>query len=86
MTMNKLSKLLPVLALALGAFGAVAFTPPSSQSAEYGYDGQSWINVTGLDPGPETYQCDEDPQVCTRQAPNSSANPVKTGLFINNMD
>lgn len=84
--MNKLAKMLPVLALVLGATAAVAFTPASSQSSEHGFDGQNWINVTGLVPGPDTYQCDQNPQVCTRQAPNSSASPVKTGLFINNMD
>ena len=86
MSMDKFLKKLPLLAFVLAAFAAFAFSPADNQSSEYGFDGQNWINVTGLVPGPETYQCDEDPQVCTRRAPNSSAQPVKTGLFINNMN
>lgn len=84
--MTKIKGVLPIIAFVFAAFAALAFSPADSQTAEYGFDGQNWINVTGLVPGPDTYLCDEDPQVCTRRAPNPTAQQVKTGLFINNMD
>lgn len=84
--MNKFLNKLPVLAFVLAAFAAFAFSPADSQTAEYGFDGQNWINVTGLDPGPDTYLCDDEPVVCTRSAPSPAAQQVKPGLFINNMD
>ena len=86
MYMNKLAKLLPALALVLAATFAFAFSPANTQTSEYGLDGETWINVTGLTPGPTTYQCNADPQACTRQAQNPSAPVVKTGIFVNNMD
>ncbi|OOG69924.1 DUF6520 family protein [Algoriphagus sp. A40] len=82
--MIKFLKLLPALAIVLAATLAFAFAP--AQTSEYGYDGQNWINVTGLTPGPTTFLCNEDPQVCTRQAANHSAPQVKPGIFVNNMD
>ena len=84
--MKRFLKVLPALAMALGAFGAVAFTTPTLQSSEHGYDGQNWLDVTGLPPGPDTYQCNTSTAVCTRQAPNPSAPAVKSGIFVNNMD
>ncbi|WP_339880592.1 DUF6520 family protein [uncultured Algoriphagus sp.] len=84
--MNKLAKLLPALAMVLGATFAFGFSPATPQTSEYGLSGSNWINVTGLTPGPSTYQCNSASQVCTRQTPNSSGNPVKSGIFVNNMD
>jgi hypothetical protein len=84
MIMIKFLKLLPALALVLAATFAFAFGP--KQVSEHGYDGQNWINVTGLTPGPSTYQCNESTVTCTRQAANPSAPQVKPGIFVNNMD
>ncbi|WP_339708310.1 DUF6520 family protein [Algoriphagus aquimarinus] len=82
--MNKIAGKLPIIAFVFAAFAAFAFTSP--QVSEYGLSGSNWINVTGLTPGPTTYQCNSDPQACTRQEPNLSAPVVKTGIFVNNMD
>lgn len=79
--MNKLIKLFPMLAMVLGAGFAMSFSGPQS-GPEYGLDGSQWRNVTGVDPGPTTYECDEALTVCTRNAPNSSAPMVKDGIFI----
>ncbi len=82
--MNKTLKFLPALAMVLAAGLAFGFSP--AQTSEHGYDGQNWIDVTGLTPGPDTYQCNTSTVVCTREAPNQSAPPVKSGIFVNNMD
>lgn len=79
--MNKTVKLLPVLGLVMGAGFAMAFSGPQS-GPEYGLDGTEWRNVTGLIPGPDTYECDEAEVVCTRTAANSSAPMVKEGIFV----
>tara|TARA_R110002020_G_scaffold131044_1_gene293029 strand:+ start:5399 stop:5647 length:249 start_codon:yes stop_codon:yes gene_type:complete len=81
--MNTLIKRLPLFAFVLAAFAAFAFTSPPP--AEYGLSGTNWIDVTGLTPGLTTYQCNLDPQACTREAPSTSAPVVKTGIFKNNM-
>ena len=81
--MNNLIKRLPLFAFILAAFGAFAFSSPPTP--EYGLSGSTWINVTGLTPGPTTYQCNQDPQACTREAPSPSSPVVKTGIFKNNM-
>ncbi|REG77515.1 hypothetical protein [Algoriphagus antarcticus] len=81
--MNKLAGKLPIIAFVFAAFAAFAFTSPPIP--EYGLSGSNWIDVTGLTPGPTTYQCNLDPQACTREAPNTSAPVVKTGIFKNNM-
>ncbi len=81
--MNNLIKRLPAFAFVLAAFAAFAFTP--AVSPEYGFDGENWIEVTELTPGPMTYQCNGSSQVCTREAPNSTAPQVKPGIFVNNM-
>ena len=83
--MVKSLKMLPALAMVLAATLAFGFTPNTPPTPEHGYDG-AWIEVTGLTPGASTYQCDADPQACTRKAPNSTAQVVKTGIFVNNMD
>ncbi|PZX57606.1 hypothetical protein LV84_01734 [Algoriphagus ratkowskyi] len=83
--MKTLFKRLPAFAFVLAAFAAFAFTSP--QVSEWGQiDETTFVNVTGLTPGPSTYQCDSDPQACTRSAANDSAPVIKQGLFINNMD
>ena len=82
--MNTLIKRLPLFAFVLAAFAAFAFTSP--QTEEWGQiDEENFINVTGLTPGPTTYECDDEPDVCTRTAPNASAPVEKTGLFVNHM-
>ena len=81
--MNKLVKLLPVLALVMGAGFAMAFSGPQS-GPEYGLDGSVWRNVTGLIPGPTTYECNEADEVCTRTAPNETAPMEKDGIFVYN--
>ncbi|QYH40546.1 hypothetical protein GYM62_17720 [Algoriphagus sp. NBT04N3] len=78
--MNKLSKLLPALALVLGAFAAVAFTSPDKPQPEYGLDGSNWINVENLQIG-QDYLCNESEEVCTRTAPSITAPMVKEGTF-----
>lgn len=80
--MNKLMSKLPLLAFVLAAFAAVAFTGSKDLQPEYGLDGSSWINVTGLTPGVD-YDCDLDNElVCTRTAPDPSAPMVKPGIFV----
>lgn len=82
--MNTLIKRLPLFAFVLAAFAAFAFTSPDT--GEYGYDGEHWIDVTEVDPGPLTYQCNfSTTQVCTRELPNAGAPQVKPGIFVNNM-
>lgn len=82
--MIKFLKLLPALAMVLAATLAFAFAP--APPSEHGFDGQNWIDVSGLTPGPDTYQCNTSTVACTREAPNPSAPVVKTGIFVNNMD
>jgi hypothetical protein len=83
--MNKLLKLLPAFALVLAASFAFGFSSPTN-GPEYGLDGSQWKEVTGLIPGPDTYECNLSSQVCTRSAPNSTAPMVKQGVFIFNGD
>lgn len=83
--MNKVKGALPMIAFVFAAFAAFAFSSP--QVEEWGQiDEQNFINVTDLTPGPNTYECDDEPEVCTRSAPNDSAPVTKTGLFVNHMD
>jgi hypothetical protein len=78
--MKTLIKRLPVFAFILAAFAAFAFTPAAS--SEYGLDGEDWIEVTELTPGPLTYQCNSSTtQVCTRELPNDNAPQVKPGIL-----
>ena len=75
--MNKLSKLLPALALVLGATFAVAFSFPKTQTGMFGLDGTTWYDVTETDPDEDTYVCDQsDPEGCLYDAPFGVGNPI----------
>ncbi len=82
--MNKLSKLLPVLALVLGAFAAVAFSPKDLPMNVYGESAGLWYNVTGITPGPSTYTCDQQVDVeCLHDAVNGNPiNPGEDRIFV----
>ena len=75
--MNKLAKLLPALALVLGAFAAVAFTSPQSLTGEFGEENGIWYDVTNTDPGPDTYECNTDPtKDCLFDQPFGMGSPI----------
>ncbi|MBN7817771.1 hypothetical protein [Algoriphagus pacificus] len=77
--MNKLSKLLPALALVLGAFAAVAFTSPQPATGEYGLSGSVWYDVTGINPDEDTYVCNEDEtRDCLFDQPFGMGTPISS--------
>lgn len=83
--MNKLIKLLPAFALVLAATFAFAFSPAGAP--EYAQDSSNpsiWYDLTGITPGPSTYECDFSEDVCTRVLPNTSATMQKEGEFVKN--
>lgn len=90
--MKTIQKLLPALALAFGATLAMAmnFADNPTERYAYGYDEELemnvWFDLTGETPGPTTYQCNSDPQACSRDAASPSANVVETGIFVKNGD
>lgn len=83
--MNKLAKLLPALALVLGATLAFAFSPKGDTTSQYGQDSGQWIDVTGVTPGPTTYTCDATVDMhCLYDAPNGNPlNPGEDKRFVN---
>ncbi|QYH38958.1 hypothetical protein GYM62_09195 [Algoriphagus sp. NBT04N3] len=85
--MNKLVKLLPALALVLGAFVALAFNMPGEFDPEYAQDPDNpeiWYDLSTVTPGPNTYECDDVQDICTRVLPSSSAAMKTSGEFIKN--
>ncbi|WP_143959496.1 hypothetical protein [Litoribacter populi] len=80
--MKKLFKTLPALGLALAATMAFAFNMPENQP-KFGTpdDGDTWYDVTNIDPGPESYQCVAS-GVCLRSAPDMEAPQVDSGQFV----
>lgn len=77
MIMNKFLKLLPTLALVLGAAFALAFSFPKTQTGMFGLDGTTWYDVTETDPDDDTYVCDQsDPEGCLYDAPFGIGNPI----------
>lgn len=87
--MNKLKKLLPALALVLGATLAMAMNFADSPVERYAEDPASgpqiWYDLTDVDPGPQTYECDELVSVtCSFEEPNMSSDPIEDGEFIKN--
>jgi hypothetical protein len=80
--MNTLMKRLPLLALVLAAFAAVAFTSP--MAPEYAQDPVTpsiWYDLTEVDPGPNTYDCNGEEIICTRNQAGTHGNMVKEGQF-----
>ncbi|RAI85607.1 hypothetical protein [Algoriphagus yeomjeoni] len=80
--MNTLVKRLPLFAFVLAAFAAFAFTGPSDPDPEFGLDGSTWRNVSGLTPGVD-YNCNYNPEmVCTHIAEDIESPAVKPGIFV----
>ena len=80
--MNILIKRLPLFAFVLAAFAAFAFSGPKDLQPEYGLDGSTWRNVTGLTPGVH-YDCDYDEEmICTHSAEDIESPAVKPGIFV----
>lgn len=83
--MNKLRKLLPMLALALGA--SLAFTQAGDLDPEYAQDPDNpaiWYDLSAVTPGPNTFECDAAQDICTRVLPSTSATMKRSGEFIKN--
>lgn len=80
--MNKLKGALPIIAFVFAAFAAVAFTSPAAP--EYAQDPSNpsvWYDLSEIDPGPETYECNNTGN-CLRSAPNTSAPVIANGMFV----
>ncbi|SDD37954.1 hypothetical protein SAMN04488104_102718 [Algoriphagus faecimaris] len=85
--MNKLMSKLPLLAFVLVAFAAFAFNMPGELDPEYAQDPDNqeiWYDLSSVTPGPNTYECDDVQDVCTRVLPSSSAAMKTSGEFIKN--
>jgi hypothetical protein len=84
--MNKLINKLPLLAFVLAAFAAVAFTSP--ETGEYAQDPDNpsiWYDLSEVDPGPETYECNNTGN-CLRDAPSTSGTVIANGMFVKHSD
>jgi hypothetical protein len=87
MIMKLFKNLLPALALLLGATLAMAMNFPGNPTERYAKHPtlEIWYDLTDIEPGDETYDCDEfETTTCSRVAPNSSAMQVEPGQFIVN--
>lgn len=83
--MNKFVKLIPMLALVLGA--SLAFTQAGDLDPEFAQDPDNpaiWYDLSAVTPGPNTFECDEVEDICTRVLPSSSATMKRSGEFIKN--
>lgn len=83
--MNKLRKLLPALALLLGA--GLAISQAGDLDPEFAQDPDNpaiWYDLSNVTPGPNTYECDDVPDVCTRVLPSSTSAMKTSGEFIKN--
>jgi len=77
--MKRLTNLLPALALVLGAFAAVAFSPKEIPTDEYGYDNGIWYNVAGQIPGDHTYRCNFQEDTDCLYATADESTPLDPG-------
>lgn len=80
--------MLPLLGLVLAAVFAFAFSEPDSMD-RHGIDDTQpligWVDVTGVPPGPETYECNLSVQTqCLYDAPNGNPIPNSDGKFTLN--
>ena len=87
--MKSIKNLFPALALVLGASMAMAMNFANNPTERYAEDPapgtEVWYDLTDINPGPSTYQCDEEvDQTCSHMDPNSSSNEVEEGEFIKN--
>ncbi|WP_026947142.1 DUF6520 family protein [Algoriphagus marincola] len=87
--MNKLRKLLPALALMLGASLAMAMNFAHNPEERYAEDPapgvEIWYDLTDVTPGPNTYECNESVQeTCSFEDPMSTSQEVEQGEFIKN--
>ncbi len=87
--MNKLSRILPAFALVLGATLAMAMNFANNPVERYAEDPgpgpEIWYDLTDVDPGDDTYDCDINiSTICSRVAPMSSATQVEPGQFVVN--
>lgn len=85
--MNRLNKLLPALALVLGATLAMAMNFADNPTVRYAEDPapgpEIWYNLQGVTPGSETYVCDTEEEVtCSYEMPDKNSEPVELGEFI----
>lgn len=81
MKMNKLINKLPLFAFVLAAFAAVAFTSPEVATNEYGEEGGTWYNVTGITPDDDTYVCNAEPNVnCLFDDSHGAGQPISTSM------
>lgn len=82
--MEAITKRLPLLAFALAAFAAVAFTSPKELPTEmYGFDGTDWYLIEGqigVD-----YRCDShnQPQCLYDAVEGNPIQPQENGKFVN---
>ncbi|WP_026968195.1 hypothetical protein [Algoriphagus terrigena] len=84
--MNRISKLLPALALLLGATLAMAMNFPGNPTERYAKDpsAEIWYDLTGITPGGSTYHCDVISGTCSREEPMTGADQVENGTFVKN--
>lgn len=85
--MNKLNKLLPALALVLGAMMAMAMNFADDPTVRYAEDPapgpEIWYNLQGVTPGTETYLCNTNNEViCSYESPDKDSDPVEPGVFV----
>ena len=87
--MNKLSKLLPALALVLGATLAMAMNFAHNPEVRYAEDPapgtEIWYDLTDITPGPNTHECNQSvQQTCSFEEPMVTSSQVEQGEFIKN--
>ena len=82
--MKSIRNLLPALGLVFGATLAMAMNFPIDPTERYAKDPSSptWYNLTGITPGPSTYQCNASSNICSHEDPMSSAPEVEDGTFV----
>lgn len=76
--MNKLINKLPLLAFALAAFAAFAFTSPKEANNLFGQENGTWYDVSTTMPNNDTYVCDQvDEDGCLYDAPHGAGSPIQ---------
>lgn len=87
--MSKFRKLLPALALVLGATLAMAMNFADNPEERYAEDPapgtEIWYDLTDVTPGSNTYECNESVlETCSHVDPMFTSAEVEEGEFIKN--
>lgn len=87
--MKSLKTMLPTLGLVLGATMAMAMNFADNPIERYAEDPapgtEIWYDLTDLEPGGTTYNCNFNPSVtCSREMPSSLSDQEESGVFVIN--